>query len=253
MKKSLVKAAVSAAASFAVLVSGTINSLAADTSYYTLTLLDFHGEVMTTIQVEAGSAPDLSAVDTDSLHEYVGVDTEKRFSSWSEVPQEMTADMTIQALYRQMTISADSEPSKKEYYDCYGDISLDGLKVTITVITQLPERNEDGSFSEESYTVDISSACTASPATLQEAFANSDNAVVNVYPPASDKPISSYSISYYPYLGDADMDGAVTASDATLILAKYSDYATGAAVTFEAGQKKRCDIDGNGKIDAGDA
>ena len=225
----------------------------AEDETHTLTLLDFNGDVMAQLAVPAGEKPDLDSVDTSVLSEYISVDTEKRFSSWSEVPETLTEDMTIQALYRQMTISLESAPTKTEFYDNFGRIRLTGLVVTITISTQLPEKDEDGSFRIETDKVDISSACTTSPQTLEEAFADGNYPTVNVYPPGSDKPIVSYTISYVSNLGDADMDGLITSADASYILGIYSDLATGKKVTFAAGQTKRCNVNGDGMIDAGDA
>lgn len=54
-------------------------------------------------------------------------------------------------------------------------------------------------------------------------------------------------------LGDADINGTVDASDASLILSEYSSSSTGGASTFTPAQKKSSDVDKNGTIDAVDA
>ena len=49
------------------------------------------------------------------------------------------------------------------------------------------------------------------------------------------------------------MDGYVTSADASYILNIYSALATGKSVTYAATQKKRMDVDGNGRIEPADA
>ena len=52
--------------------------------------------------------------------------------------------------------------------------------------------------------------------------------------------------------GDADLNGLLTAADATLVLREYADYETGEAA-FISIQKKNADMNADGLIDARDA
>ncbi len=226
---------------------------AADTKKHNVIVLDFEGRIMETLSVEDGKPVDLSKIDTSKLERHLDIYTQIAFSSWGNVPDKVTSDVTIQALYKKAVISLDSLPTKKEYLDNWGDIDLSGLNVTITMTTQLPEKDKDGHFKTKTETVNIGEHCTSEPSRLENAFANSDSATVKVYPIVGDVPIATYDISYYPYLGDADMNGFIDASDATYILMAYSSAATGSPLSYAPGQKKRCDIDGNGSIDSNDA
>ncbi len=246
---------VAAAASMLLLLTGAspVISYAENAKTHTVTVLDFDGNTIKTISVNDGAALDLSSVDTGKLEKHIDDYTQIGFSSWSSVPSAITADTTVQALYKKMVLSLDSMPSRTEYYDNYGSIDLSGLAVSITVYTQLPEKDSSGSYKVSVEKVNIESECSASPADLQTAFASSDKADIKIYPISSKRPIASYPISYYPHMGDADMDGYVDSADATFILGAYSSISTGRNFSFGAGQKKRCDIDSNGKIDATDA
>lgn len=246
---------VAAAAAMLLLITGVspANSYAENAKTHTVTVLDFDGNTMKTISVNDGEAVDLSFIDTDKLEKHIDDYTQIGFSSWSSVPSAVTADTTVQALYKKMVLSLDGMPSHTEYFDNYGNIDLSGLAVSITVYTQLPEKDSSGSYKISEEKVDIASECSAEPADLQTAFASSNKADINIYPISSKRPIASYSISYYPNMGDADMDGFIDSADATFILGAYSAISTGKNFSFGAGQKKRCDIDSNGKIDATDA
>ncbi|MBO4876562.1 MAG: hypothetical protein J5501_00990 [Ruminococcus sp.] len=247
-----------AAASAAAVLSASLplGTVAADAKYCRLTLLDFDGNEMGHLTVLEGEPivdTLLESIDTDSLHSFIGTNTEMGFSSWSEHPNALTENFTVQALYRKMTISLENMPSKTEYFDNYGDIDLSGLTVIITSEIQLPEKDANGKYMIERDITNISSACTTKPENLQTAFASGNTATVNVYPISSEKSIATYEISYFPYAGDADMDGHVTSADASYILSVYSALATGNTVTYAATQKKRMDVDGNGRIEPADA
>ena len=249
------KKALSALLAAAVMCSaggyGTAN--AADTKTHTVTVYDFDGNVMTIVTVNDGATLDLSGVDTSKLENHLDVYTQIGFSSWSSYPENITADTAVYALYKKMTISLDGKPKKTEYYSKDGNIDLSGLKVTITVNKQLPEKDEKGAFKIANEVLGIESKCTAVPATLNEAFAKDKTANVKVYPIDSEKEILSYDISYFPEIGDVDMSGAVNASDASEILKFYSISSTGKTPEFKGDQQRRADIDKNGKIDSNDA
>ena len=115
---------------------------AADTKKHNVIVLDFEGRIMETLSVEDGKSVDLSKIDTSKLERHLDIYTQIAFSSWGNVPDKVTSDVTIQALYKKAVISLDSLPTKKEYLDNWGDIDLSGLNVTITMTTQLPEKDK---------------------------------------------------------------------------------------------------------------
>ena len=231
--------------------SNTVN--AADSISHTVTVCDFDGNVLTTITVNDGASLDLSSIDTSSLEKHLDIYTQIGFSSWSNYPEKITSDTSVYALYKKMTISLDGKPKKTEYYSKDGKIDLNGLKVSITVNTQIPEKDEQGKFKVNNEVLNIESKCTTVPATLDEAFAEKKSASVKVYPIDSEKEILSYDINYFPEIGDVDMNGAMNASDASEILMFYSLASTGKAPQFKDDQQKRADIDKNGMIDSNDA
>lgn len=224
-----------------------------DAVTHTVTVLDFDGNVIDSIEVGDGEALDLSSIDTNAMQKNLSVYTQIGFNGWSSYPEKITEDITVRALYVKMTIALESLPDKTEYYSEKGDISLDGLEVTITAERQLPEQDEDGNFKTNTEVVNIESTCTASPATCGEAFADSDNAVIEVYPVNSNRPITSYNVSLCRDLGDANSDSRVDACDASAILKIYSDISTGVLTDVSDELKKICDVDRNGMIDAADA
>lgn len=226
---------------------------AADTAVHTVTVYDFDGNLLTTLKIKDGEAPDLSSVDTSKLEKHLDVYTQIGFDSWSTYPAKITADTSVYALYKKMTISLDGNPLKTEYYSKEGNIDLSGLKVTITVNRQLPQKDEQGRFLISTDTISIESKCTASPATLSEAFAKDNTAKIKVYPIDSEKEILSYDISYFPYIGDVNMSGMVDATDASDILRFYSIASTGKEPEYKEDQKKRADLDRNGMVDSSDA
>lgn len=246
---------VAAAASLLLILScaAPASSNAGNAQTHTVTVLDFNGNTLKTLTVSDGSSVDLSSIDTASLEKHIDTYTQIGFSSWSSIPSKITADTTVRALYKKMVLSLDSLPSKTEYLDNYGNIDTKGLGVSITVYTQLPEKDTDGNYKVAKEIVNIESECKVSPATLQEAFASSNQAEISIFPISSSRPIASYGITYYPNIGDADMNGFIDSADATFILGAYSAVSTGSNFTYSAGQKKRCDVDGNGKVDSTDA
>lgn len=245
-----------AAASAAVIIavsSVPYSASAADAKTHRVTVFDFDGKVMDTLTVEDGKSVDLSKIDTSKLERHINIYTQVAFSSWSSVPDKITSDITVQALYKRAVITLNSLPTKTEYLDNWGDIDLSGLGVNITITTQLPEKDKDGNYLTETETVNIEEHCTSEPSRLEKAFSGSDTATVKVYPIVGDVPIATYEISYYANIGDADMNGFIDAADASFILGAYSAAATGSPIAYSPGQKKRCDIDGNGSVDSTDA
>lgn len=250
-KKQALSALLAAAVMCSAGAYGTAN--AEDTVAHTVTVYDFDGNVMATLNVSDGAPLDLNTVDTSVLEKHLDVYTQIGFSSWSSYPETVTEDISVYALYKKMTISLDGKPKKTEYYSKEGNIDLSGLKVTITVDKQLPEKDELGNFRIDNEVLSIESKCTAVPATLEEAFASGMTANVKVYPIDSEKEILSYDISCFPEIGDVDFNGAVNASDASEILKFYSIASTGKTPVYKEGQQKRADIDRNGKVDSNDA
>lgn len=220
---------------------------------HTVTVYDFDGNVLSTVSVNDGAVLDLSNIDTSVLEKHIDVYTQIGFSSWSQFPDKITSDTSVYALYKKMTISLEGKPKKTEYYSKAGSIDLDGLKVTITVNTQIPEKDEQGNFKVKNEVINIESKCSSVPGSLEEAFANSKTAKVKVYPIDSEKEILSYDISYYPEIGDVDFNGAINASDASEILMFYSLASTGKVPDYKNDQQKRSDVDKNGMIDSNDA
>jgi hypothetical protein len=226
---------------------------AEDTTVHTVTVLDYNGNVMTKLAVGDGQAAPLDSVDKSSLEYYEGIYTQVGFSSWSCDTSNVRSDMTVQALYKKMTISLEKLPSKTEYYSPAGNVDLSGLAVYITINTQLPETDGNGNFKVSQEIVDIASKCTAEPSYLSDAFANGDSAKINIYPINSDKAIGSYTISYYKDLGDADKDGMISSMDASYILKAYADASVGGEGITDPSHIKRCDVDLDGSVTSSDA
>ncbi len=226
---------------------------AAGTDTHTVTVRDIDGNE-TFITVNHGDTLDLSGIDVSAMTRHIDDYTQIGFSSWSDYPDVITEDITVQALYVQMTISCDSKPDKTEYYYDKGDIITDGLEVSITVLRQTPELNEQGEYIISNTVVPIESKCTSIPALAEEAFTGGrDSATVYIYPPGSNRAICTYDISCFREFGDVDGNGKVDASDSSRILVMYSEISTGRTEDFGEETKLRSDIDRNGKIDASDA
>ena len=230
-----------------------MNTLADEAAVHTVTILDFDGNVMDKIQVEDGQNADLSSVDTSSLTAHPDVYTEIRFNKWSSKAENVTEDITVQALYTKMTISLDGVPKRTEYFSKIGKIMLDGLKVSITAERQLPETDEGGNYRAESEMLDITSSCKASVTELSEAFASGTSSQVSIYPISSTKPILTYDINYFSSLGDADADGYVNSVDASYVLSVYAKTSAGVNVPLTETRRKCCDVTRDGIIDSTDA
>ncbi|MCR4861608.1 MAG: hypothetical protein K5884_03185 [Ruminococcus sp.] len=228
-------------------------SFAEETTVHTVTIIGFDGKAVSTVKVNDGEKLDLSGFDTSVFSSHSDKYTEIGFGSWSSYPEKITEDISVYALYTKRTISLDSTPVKNEYALKTGSIDLTGLEVSITSFTQLPEKDESGNFKVKEEKVNIEELCTTEPKNIDEAFANSTKADVSVYPIDSKIPIYTYTIEYYPYLGDVNMDGKVNSSDASEVLTFYSILSTGASPNFKSDQKRRCNVDHNRTIDSKDA
>ena len=219
----------------------------------TITLLDFNGEPFAELSGKPGDPVDLSLVDTDSLETHIDDYTQIGFSSWSQTPETFTEDMDIQALYKKMTISLDREPYVTKYNSTKTNIKLNGLSVKITALTQNPEKNSRGEYIVSTETLEITDKSVAVPDTAQEAFAEGNTAQIKVYPVVFDRPILVYEVQLMENLGDTDMDGFVTSTDASNILEFYASAATGEPLDIPEEDLQRYDVDLNGKVDSADA
>ena len=220
---------------------------------YTVEFLDFDGEIMHTITVEEGGAIDYTLIDTSSLNNHIDDYTQIRFYAWDKTPETITEDTTIKALYQKAVLSIESEPVRREYFANSGNISIDGLNVSITMITQTVSGDSIIDNIEE---LDITDGCTIQPATLDEAFNQENVATISVFPPYTDsiqsRPLITYEI-YLTELGDTDDSSTVDPVDATNALIHYSYISMNSDGTLSDEQANAADIDRNGAVDVVDA
>lgn len=254
----VIVAAASLACTLSIVSQTDINiSYAEDVVVHTVTFLDFNGDPLQTIQVEHGGTVDYSSIDTSSLNDHINDFTQIRFYEWDYTPETITEDTEIQALYQQATLSIEAEPERKEYFAKNGNISLDGLVVSITVTTQTKEIVDGERVVDTEVIENITDACTTQPSNLSEAFAEQDTALVSVYPPYTDsaqtRPLLTYEISYFANLGDVNADEIVDPTDATNTLIYYSHVSTNTDGEFTAEQVKCADVDRNNVVDVIDA
>ena len=219
---------------------------------FTLTCLDFDGEVIQEIQVTADEKIDYSQIDISGLHSFVDTYTEQDFSEWSSMPEYISEDTTIQALWKKGSISTDGTPVKTEYYSKNAEVDFSGLSVIITIEIQTAETDKDGNFIVEKQENNITSACY-SEQSLDELFGDEKTAVMNVIPNGDDKPIFTYEVTLFDSLGDTNNDHMVDAVDASFVLETYADLSTGAENSLTDNQKKLCDVNQDGIVDAVDA
>ncbi len=230
----------------------SVSAATSDTkTVHTVTFLDFDGSVIKTLSVADGGTIDYSQIDTSALSRHKDVYTEQQFAQWSMTPKTADRDLTIQALSKTAVISIDGMPSRSVYFSKQGNVSLEGLAVTITVTTQTPEQDKNGDYICDVTTVDITSVCTASPGDLKTAFADKNTADVNVFTIGDTKPVVSYQISCRENHGDVNGDGKTDAVDASHILNAYSEISSGSSVDDDFLWKGDVDLDG--KITASDA
>ena len=220
---------------------------------YTLTFTDFDGKTLETMEVSSDEKIDYSKIDTSSLHTHPDIYTEQAFCMWSATPEYIDSDTVINALYKKATISVDGVPKKTEYYTSTGDVSLDGLSVSIKTEKQTPEKDKNNNYIILSDTENITSSCYAEVTSLAELFKDGKNAVVNVIPLGDDKPLVTYEITLFDELGDTNNDGLVDSVDSTFVLKAYADMSAHGSMTLDENQVKICDVNRDGLVDAVDA
>lgn len=220
---------------------------------YYIKFLDFDGNLMMTLEVEEGDPINYKSVDTSSLHKHLGVDTEQAFSSWDITPSFADKDYTIHALSQTATITFKKPPQKYRYFSTKGNVILDGLEVYVKKTVQKPEKDQNGNYVVEENVVDISASCKASPASLSEAFANSDKATITVYPLGDKKSICQFDIICYRDLGDVNEDGSINSIDASAVLNAYASMAASKSYTVSDKFVKLADVNMDGNVNARDA
>ena len=215
--------------------------------------VDFDGKEMKTITVASDEEIDYNSIDTSSLHKHIDKYTECDFASWDITPEKTDKDITIHALSKTAFISIDGVPAVTKYYSRSGRVDLYGFKAAITITTQTPEKDANGNYKTTTDTVDITSSCTASPSNLKEAFYTSDSAQINIVPMGDDKPLYSYIIKCYDFLGDVNSNNIVDSVDASAVLTSYAKAASQESYTQDADFIKRADINMDELVDARDA
>lgn len=238
---------------FALPYSSFAEDAPAEETFYTVTFCDFDGNVMDTLTVGPNEIIDYSRIDTSSLQKHIDVYTEQAFSSWNMTPETTDCDITIYALSKTAVISIDQLPSKTRYYYRSGNVSLEGLKVSITMHTQTPELDSDNKYIVTTDIIDISSSCIVEPATLDAAFADDSSATINIYPIGDNKPIGKYTINCIDGHGDVNTDGRTDAIDASLVLKKYAEISSDKNAELTDSFKKAGDVNYDGKINSVDA
>ena len=220
---------------------------------YTVTFCDFDGNYMDSLTVGPDEIIDYSLIDTSSLQKHIDVYTEQAFSSWNMTPETTDCDITIYALSKTAVLSIDQMPSKTRYYSRSGNVSLDGLKVSITIHTQTPQLDGNNKYIVTTDVIDISSSCIAEPAALDAAFANASTATISIYPIGENKPIGKYTINCVDGHGDVNSDGRTNAVDASLVLKKYAEISSDGNAALSDSFKKSGDVNYDGKINSVDA
>lgn len=231
-----------------------IKSAAADSDeVFTITFLDFDGNIMNIQNLKSGEAINYSEPDTDSLKFNVNAFTQRMFSEWDMQPEFAVENTTIQALYKEAAISLDSTPSKTLYNFDDGAIDLSGLQVTITIFTQTRNFDSNGNRIITQEKTDISSTCTLSPNNTQEAFEKDDTAEIKIYPIASSVPVGSYEINLNLLRGDINFDGVIDAVDASMAEHHYASISMGVYDGFTDLQQRAADFNRDGFVDSSDA
>ena len=251
-KNKIIAAFMSAALAFAGSAAAVQPVSAADDKCK-VTFLDYDGKVITVLTVDKGSHIDYASVNTDSLHKHIDKFTEQDFASWDIRPEIAETYLTIHTLFKTAFISLDGVPAVTSYFSRSGKVDLFGFKAAITVTTQIPEKDANGNYKTQTQTIDITDTCTASPSNLKEAFYTSDTATVDILPLGDDKPLYSYVIYCYDYLGDVDENGIVYSMDSTTVLTSYAKSATNASYSITSEFMKRGDVNMDGVLDARDA
>ncbi len=240
------------------MVSAIPINAAADKSSetHTVTILDFDGKPFDTFTVRHGEIIKENSIDTSKLNCFPDKYTERRFNVWANFPvnKAINEDISIQPLYREMTISCDSLPYKTEYFSTDGKINTDGMAVSIHVFEQVPLKNGSGFTQKLTETVNIESKCSLSVDDLEEAFSNEKtSADVEIYPVGSTQAIGVFEITLCRFFGDYNKNGIVDVHDASNILNLYSQLSTNRDFLISDEQMSICDIDRNGTVNALDA
>lgn len=220
---------------------------------HTVTIIDFNGKVMTTIQVPHGESVDLSKINTSELEYHINEYTQVGFNGWSTYPESITEDIAIYALFVRMSIECTAIPDKNEYYSKSGAVSTKGLTVTITKNTQTPQKDENGAFITKKEVIDISDTCQAVPNTLDEAFKKENKSQIQIIPPGGNRPIVTYNINYFGSLGDTNSDDTVDSKDASAVLELYAGTATGVIPDLSKNEYLLCDVNRDDSVDAADS
>lgn len=236
------------------LASMPVNTFADDMAEHTVIVKDYNGNNLAILTVPHGESADLSIYESsDQLNYHSGEYTQVGFNQWSENTDSVTKDMTVYALYVAMTIECSGEPVKTEYFSTKGKTNIDGITVTITKYTQLPERLENGVFATDVEITNITDACTTVPAVIDKAFTKDNTATVSIIPPNANRAILTFQISYFEGLGDTNADKIVDSTDASDVLKYYSMFSTGKDPGLSDKEFSVCDIDRNDIIDSSDA
>lgn len=235
---------------------------------HTVTFLDFDGNVYKTLNVAEGEKINYSKVSGASLDDNPDNYTKRVFTQWSSTPETAAEDIQIKALCCTETLNFDETYDKnhklnlkQRYVYLTDELSLDGLKATLTFETQLPELDEEGNFKVEKEVTDISKGCTTQPATLAAAFSSVDpakdefaTADIKVFAQGESKELFTYTIYYVKKLGDVNHNGGVTTADVSYVLktcanlSKHSEETTLSDDMLLYG-----DINGDSKITTSDA
>lgn len=256
LNKKIILGAVSTALIFQSVSFGNVSADEAstdDTTMFTVEFFDFDGNKIETLDVENGKAIDYSSIDTSKLDVHVDEYIEKRFKSWDVMPKTATENLKIYALSETAQLKLVSSPTRTEFYSKVGNISTNGLKVTITITTETSEFDDDGKRCTIKSVTDITESCKVTPQNLKQAFADSDTAVVMIFPIDTEIPILTYNISYFANLGDVNSDNMVNAVDASMVLTDYAVVSTGKPSELNENQLKCADTDANGTVNAIDA
>lgn len=234
-------------------VNNCIPEVRGETAVHTVTFLDFDGEPIQIIEVAEKQKINYSKIDTDYLNRNLDKYTQIQFIGWDKTPETVTEDTVINALSQIGEITISRFPEKTNYYDKTGEIDLDGLNVSITIIKQLPELDADGERKTERIVENVSQSCRTVPKNLDEAFKNNNVAKVSIYPMKSNLSIYDYNINFISGKGDVNLDGAINASDASIVLTYYANISVGKEYKMSERQLDCSDIDRNGIINSLDA
>jgi S-adenosylmethionine hydrolase len=234
---------------------------AQDTVTHTITFLDFDGNVMTRLKVEDGKKINYSKVDTSSLDKHIDNYTERSFYKWSETPDTITSDITVQALSQTYTLSIKEAPIVRRYVYMDDPLTLEGLNVEIVKENQIAERDENGEYKTESTVENIGGSCYCKPDSLEAAFSGAEDidsygtksADVTVYT-RNNQELFTYKIYYVPKFGDVTHNNRYDVTDATYML-KVCSNLSNPNINIDVSDDLFMygDVDGNRRITTYDA